>query len=85
MKILGLTGGIGTGKSTVSEYLKTKGCTIIDADAISRGMTEKGSPALDEIKNCFGEEYFFLTEVLTENCWGILYSETATNWRSYRR
>lgn len=57
MKIIGLTGGIGTGKSTVSEYLKEKGCVIIDADEISREMTEKGSPALQEIAEAFGREY----------------------------
>ena len=54
MYIIGLTGGIGTGKSTVSKYLETKGCLILDADAISRKMTEKGMPALKEIANVFG-------------------------------
>lgn len=57
MKTIGLTGGIGTGKSTVSEYLKEKGCVIIDADLLSKEMTQKGSPALDEIKRSFGEKY----------------------------
>lgn len=57
MKTIGLTGGIGTGKTTVSEYLKEKGCVIIDADKISREMTERDSPALDEIKQSFGEKY----------------------------
>ena len=54
MIIIGLTGGIGTGKSTVSNYLKNKGCLILDADAISRQMTEKGQPALDDISKNFG-------------------------------
>ena len=57
MKTIGLTGGIGTGKTTVSEYLKEKGCVIIDADKISKEMTEKGSPALEEIKKSFGGKY----------------------------
>ncbi len=56
MNIIGLTGGIGTGKSTVSAYLKEKGCIILDADAISRQMTEKGQPALEDIGNAFGFE-----------------------------
>ena len=34
MRLIGLTGGIGTGKSTVSNYLASKGCIIIDADKI---------------------------------------------------
>lgn len=59
MKIIGLTGGIGSGKSTASAYLRKKGCIIIDADEMSRKMTEKGSKALDEIRNAFGDEYFF--------------------------
>ncbi len=58
MKIIGLTGGIGTGKSTVSAYLAQKGCKIIDADLISHQMTEAGSPCLAEIKDAFGEDVF---------------------------
>ena len=54
MYIIGLTGGIGTGKSTVSKHLESKGCLILDADAISRLMTEKGQPALTEIAKMFG-------------------------------
>ncbi|MFR2965192.1 MAG: dephospho-CoA kinase [Anaerovoracaceae bacterium] len=58
MKVIGLTGGIGSGKSTVSAYMKEKGCEIIDADLISRQMTEKDSPALDEIREAFGDGFF---------------------------
>ena len=58
MKIIGLTGGIGTGKSTVSAYLAQKGCKIIDADLISHQMTEAGSPCLEEIRDAFGEDVF---------------------------
>ncbi len=58
MKIIGLTGGIGTGKSTVSAYLAQKGCKIIDADLISHQMTEAGSPCLAEIRDAFGEDVF---------------------------
>lgn len=54
MIVIGLTGGIGTGKSTVSDYLKKKGCLIIDADALSREMTQKGKPAVNEIAIAFG-------------------------------
>lgn len=58
MKIIGLTGGIGSGKSTVSSYLKEKGCLIIDADEMSRKMTEKGGSALAAVREAFGDEYF---------------------------
>ena len=56
MKVIGLTGGIGSGKSTVSEYLKIKNISIIDADAISREIVIPGSKmsALDELVNAFG-------------------------------
>ena len=57
MKIIGLTGGIGTGKSTVSDYLREKGCHVIDADELSRKMTEKGAPALKKSAEEFGEKY----------------------------
>ncbi len=71
MKIIGLTGGIGSGKSTVSAYLKEKGCIIIDADEISRKMTEKGSPALDQIRDCFGDEYFYADGSLDRKKMGV--------------
>ncbi|MDO4393288.1 MAG: dephospho-CoA kinase [Bacillota bacterium] len=54
--IMGLTGGIGTGKSTASEYLKSKGFVHIDADAISRSITADGSPVLDTLNKVFGPD-----------------------------
>lgn len=59
MKVIGLTGGTGSGKSTVSAYLREKGCYIIDADKISRKLTAKGGEALEPIRERFGEEVFF--------------------------
>lgn len=59
MKIIGLTGGIGTGKSTVSAYLKEKGCVILDADKMSRQLTAPGGDALPAIRKAFGDEVFF--------------------------
>lgn len=58
MKMIGLTGGIGSGKSTASAYLAQKGCVIIDADKISRKLTEKGSPYLKILRETFGEAFF---------------------------
>ena len=58
--VIGLTGGIGTGKSTAAEYLVSKGMTHIDADAISRKITEKTpgeeNPVLMEIGEAFAPE-----------------------------
>lgn len=56
MKVIGLTGGIASGKSTVSNYLKELGVIVIDADIVSREIVEKGQPALKEIVENFGKE-----------------------------
>ncbi len=52
--IVGLCGGIGSGKSFVSEIMKTKGIYIIDADVIARDLVRKGSHILQQIINVFG-------------------------------
>lgn len=54
--IIGLTGGIATGKSTVSGLLKEKGFAIIDADVAARKVVEPGQAALERIKEVFGSE-----------------------------
>lgn len=50
----GLTGGLGTGKSTVAAYLKSHGWMVIDADEISRDILKRGSPAFYRVVNAFG-------------------------------
>lgn len=54
MRVIGLTGGIGTGKSTASEYLRKQGFSIIDADRISREIVEPGTLLLKELEKNFG-------------------------------
>ncbi len=56
MKTIGITGGIGSGKSTVSAYLVKSGYPVIDADHISRILTEKGNPVLNELAEEFGDD-----------------------------
>lgn len=56
MRIIGLTGGIGTGKSTVSNYLKQHEYIVIDADKIAHQITESDSSTLHELVNVFGED-----------------------------
>ncbi len=51
---LGLTGGIGSGKSTVAQLLKLRGAAVIDADAIARSVTQAGGAALGPIAAAFG-------------------------------
>lgn len=54
---LGLTGGIGSGKSTVSNMLAGHGAAVIDADAISRELTAAGGQAIPAILQAFGAEF----------------------------
>ena len=56
MKLIGLTGGIGAGKSTVSDYLKQKGYPVLDADLVAREIVEPGTETLSELSRAFGEE-----------------------------
>lgn len=56
MKIIGLTGGIGSGKSTVARILQEHGFPIVDADLIAREIVEPGQPALAELAKEFGED-----------------------------
>jgi len=54
--LVGLTGGIGSGKSTVASLLRAAGLVVIDADAIAREVVEPGTPALAAIAERFGSE-----------------------------
>lgn len=56
MLIIGLTGGIASGKSTASAVLKGLGASIIDADRIAREIVLPGQPALSEISDAFGQD-----------------------------
>lgn len=56
MKVIGLTGGIATGKSTVASYLREMGFLVIDADQIARELTAPGQPLLQELAAVFGPE-----------------------------
>lgn len=54
MKVLGITGGTGSGKSTAAEYLISKGFACVDADQIGIELTAVGQPVLEIIKNELG-------------------------------
>ncbi|WP_436959536.1 dephospho-CoA kinase [Staphylococcus xylosus] len=55
-KVIGLTGGIASGKSTVSELLTAHGFKVVDADIASRQAVEKGTEGLARVKEVFGDE-----------------------------
>ncbi len=55
MQVIALTGGIGSGKSAVSDHLESLGVPVIDADILAHQLVKPGEPALLEIQSAFGE------------------------------
>ena len=55
MFVVGVTGGIGSGKTAATDYLARRGITVVDADLASRVVVEPGQPALDAIVDRFGQ------------------------------
>ena len=70
-KIIGLTGGIACGKSTVSSYIRKKGFPVIDADQIARKVVEPGSVGLAQIRETFGTIYIRPDGALNREMLGI--------------
>jgi dephospho-CoA kinase len=56
MKVFGLTGGIGMGKSTADKLLRERGVPVVDTDLLARQIVEPGQPGLAEIRQAFGPE-----------------------------
>jgi dephospho-CoA kinase len=56
MRVIGLTGGVATGKSTVARLLRERGVPIVDADVAARAVVEPGTPTLARIAERFGPE-----------------------------
>lgn len=57
IKVIGLTGGIASGKSSVSKILESLGAKIIDADKIARSLVVKDMPVWAKFKDCFGDGF----------------------------
>ena len=55
---IAITGGAGSGKSTVARMFKDLGAAVIDADEVARAVVAQGQPAWEEIKRTFGPEFF---------------------------
>ncbi|MDR2458435.1 MAG: dephospho-CoA kinase [Clostridiales Family XIII bacterium] len=64
LKVIGITGGIGSGKSTVSRFLVKNFWTVLDADKIAKEVCSAGKPALKKIQNVFGEKSINIYEEL---------------------
>jgi dephospho-CoA kinase len=56
MKLLGLTGGVGMGKSACTQLLRARGIAVVDTDELAREIVEPGQPALAEVRQFFGPE-----------------------------
>ncbi|EDO42163.1 predicted protein [Nematostella vectensis] len=78
MLIVGLTGGIATGKSTVSSIFKSLGCPVIDADEIAREVVKPNQKAWKAIKRHFGNEVFDVSgELNREKLSQIIFTDPA--------
>lgn len=78
MLIIGLTGGMGSGKSEAARHLKTLGAVHVDADAISRSLTAPGGEALPAIREVFGDEVFYADGTLDRRALGaVVFSNIA--------
>lgn len=56
MFLIGLTGGIGSGKSTAAQHFRELGVDVIDVDAVSRSVTATGGAAIEAVREAFGNE-----------------------------
>lgn len=72
MRVIGLTGGIACGKSTISAALRDMGAVVIDGDVLSRELTVPGGPALPAIRERFGDSVFHLDGTLDRRALGAV-------------
>jgi dephospho-CoA kinase len=77
MLIVGLTGGIGAGKSTVANMFAQLGALTIDADQLARQAIEKGSPGFNEVVSAFGEEILTDGEINRQRLGTIVFKDAA--------
>jgi dephospho-CoA kinase len=56
MKVIGLTGGVGMGKSACAQLLQWRGASVVDTDELARQIVQPGQPALDDIQGVFGPD-----------------------------
>ena len=75
MKVIGLTGGIASGKSTASAYLRELGAAIVDADAISRASTRRGGAAFEAVCAAFGNILGADGEIDRRKLGGIVFAD----------
>jgi dephospho-CoA kinase len=80
--LVGLTGGLATGKSTVSEILRALGCLVLDADVLAREVVQPGEPALAAIVREFGRDVLLPDGTLDrKRLGGIVFADPARRKR----
>src|SRR5512135_2497498 len=85
MPSLGITGGLGTGKSSVARLFADRGAVSLSADAVAREVAVPGSPALREIAEAFGPSYVLPDGGLDRAALGALvFRDPAARWRLER-
>lgn len=85
MILVGLTGGVATGKSTVAAMLKRYGAVVIDADALARAVVEPGKPAWREIVKIFGKQILHADRTLNRHALGAIVFGNRTKLRRLER
>ena len=81
IKLVGLTGGIGSGKSTVAQMLRERGVPVIDADVIAHQVVEPGWPAHDEIAAAWPEVMTADGRIDRKRLGGIVFSDPGSQAR----
>lgn len=81
VRVFGLTGGLGSGKSTVAAHYRSRGLPVIDADALAREVVAPGSPALAEIAREFGPEVLAGTALDRAKLAGLVFGDPAARQR----
>jgi dephospho-CoA kinase len=77
MKVIALTGGIGSGKSTVAQYFSELGASVVDADQLARIAIERGSEGFDEVIARFGETVLSHGDINRKALAEIVFSDPA--------
>ena len=79
--IIGLTGGIGSGKSSVANFFKKLNVSVVDADIVARKVVQKGQPALSEISAHFGNDILLEGELNRAKLRQLIFAdEQEKNW-----
>lgn len=72
---VGLTGGIGSGKSTVAELLQELGAYVVDADQLARQVIQRGTPGFDEVVSQFGDSILVNGEIDRANLAAVIFND----------